>query len=111
MAKKKDMEDSGSISVMSGFKRVEEDDPFMEKYGFYTGEVCSDYDTLKKAMEIKQNPKRMAAIKDYAEKEIDDAADIVDVVKEKKKDKPANSGEELYVSDKNNYDNYKEDDE
>lgn len=107
MAKKSGGE---SMAAMSGFKRKEESDPFMEKYGYYTGEVCSDYDTLKRAMDIKKDPKKMAAIKDYAEQEIDTAGDVVEVVEAKKKEGPKNKGTEVFNdSSRNDYDSNRED--
>ena len=98
MSKTKD-----SVQAMTGFKRVEPEDSFMEKYGFHTGEVCSDYDTLKKATAIKKDPKKMAAIKQYAEEEIDSAGDVaseMNDVEAKTAEKKPNSGKEVYNDSK-----------
>lgn len=86
------------MSAMSGFKRKEMDDPYMEKYGYYSNEVCCDYETLKKAKEIEADKKRMAAVKEYAENEAEEASEVAENV-ESKKPKGKTDGEEVYTKD------------
>lgn len=98
------------------YKSVKVDDPYQEKFGFPKYEVACWVDAIKESEMLKEDQKKISAVKYYLENEKEDVEETLNSVEDlemkiekDKKKKFGKDGKDIDTREVNNYDTNRSD--